>query len=347
MKCAYLDNQICVRSDGQYRLCCRSLESANFENIKTHTIEEWNSSKTWTQARNNLENGVWPDACRICRLHEEKGIESGRQRGNKTLGPDGITHLDIRFGNSCNLKCISCWPMSSSSIAVEAQEMKDAGQIPLYNVLEIPNFNWADEKTFLRFDDLPLKEVYLTGGEPMMVKNLDKFLERIDPSVMIRFNTNGTIWNPKIEKLLKRFDKVIMSLSLDAASNKINYIRYPSDWNIIRDNTYRYREFCKTDLTPTISILNACYYNEIEDFAKELDVKIYNNLLLDPYWLHVKNAPDTLKLQFHSVADKWKSEQSDEDAIKYFKNEIVKLDTWRNINIKDYLPEVAAAYGFD
>ena len=110
-------------------------------------------------------------------------------------------------------------------------------------------------KLFSQFDNLPLKEVYLTGGEPMMVKNLDKFLERLDTSMTIRFNTNCTIWNPKIEKLLRRFNKVIMSLSLDAASEKIHYIRYPADWdNTVKENAYKYADFCRTDIVPTISI---------------------------------------------------------------------------------------------
>lgn len=121
MKCKYLENQITVRSDGQYRLCCVSVEPDNKENINTHSPEQWKNSKTHTEIRDILDRGEWPAACVKCRLQEEAGVESKRTKA-KFFGP-GISHLDLRLGNSCNLKCISCWNMSSSSIAEEEQEM--------------------------------------------------------------------------------------------------------------------------------------------------------------------------------------------------------------------------------
>jgi len=343
MECKYLNNQVCVSSTGQYRLCCVSDEPTNKETVYSYTPREWHDSTVPTLARKQMSDGVWPDACTRCKLLEEKGLDSMRTLA-KDFGPHGITHLDIRFGNTCNLKCVSCYHMSSHSLAEEAIAMQKAGITPLHGILEVPHFNWASDETFAQFDNLPLKEVYLTGGEPMMVKNLDKFLERLDTSMTIRFNTNCTIWNPKIEKLLRRFNKVIMSLSLDAASEKIHYIRYPADWDTVKENAYKYADFCRTDIVPTISILNACYYDEIKDFAKTLDVKIYENLLWHPHWLHVKNAPLSLKEKFQGV-DEWKEGEENLETIMHFKNQIQKLDAWRKINIKDYLPEVAEAYG--
>lgn len=356
MRCKYLDNQVCVRSDGQYRLCCVSLEGNNKETVHTHTPQEWYDGEFHSKVTEQMENDIWPEACVRCEKQEEQGIDSMRTRvkpdGTRYVrnfyGP-GISHLDIRFGNSCNLKCISCWEMSSSSIAEEAIEMKKAGIQPLHGVLEIPNFNWASEETMKRFDNLPIREVYLTGGEPMMVKHLDKFLNRLDPKVVVRFNTNGTLWNPKIEKILRRFDVVIMSLSLDAASDKIDYIRYGSKWNEIEVNAQKYADFCRVvDVTPTISLLNILYYDEITEYARKNNFKLYDNLLILPEWLHVKNAPQSLKDQFHGIhpdVDGWANHPADPLVIEHFVREITKQDKWRGMYIKDYLPEVAAAYG--
>lgn len=335
---------MCVRTDGQYRFCCVSMEPNNKENIKTHTPEEWLNSNTHKNARAAFERGEWPVGCETCQRKEELGLPS--QRNKPRLYGPGISHLDIRFGNSCNLQCISCHSQSSSSIAAEAADMRKAGIAPLHDVLDVTNFNWASEETIKQITNFPLQELYLTGGEPMMVKYLPQLLERLDPDVMIRFNTNGTLWNPTMEKILKRFKKVIMSMSLDAASEKIRYIRYPSDWQTIRYNVYKYAEFCTVDISPTISILNACYYHEIKDFAKEIDVKLYENLLANPSWLHVKNAPESLKEKFQDV-DEWKTGDPDPAAIEHFKEHITKLDNWRKIKIKDYLPEVAEAYGLN
>ena len=341
MRCRYLDNHINIRSDGQYRLCCVSLESENKENIKTHTPEEWQQSDVLVRAKTQFSEGKWPDACLKCKLQEEKGLESKRTKA-RLFGP-GISHLDLRLGNSCNLKCVSCWNQSSSSIAEEEIAMKNSG-LPIENVLEISNFNWASEDTFKKFENLPLQEVYLTGGEPMMVRSLPDFLERLDPSTHIRFNTNCTIWNPKLEKILKKFHVVTMTLSLDAVDRKIEYIRYGSKWDIVEENAKRYNEFCLVNISPTISVLNAWFYDEIYEYADKNQWPVYENLLMFPSWLHCKNAPEMLKTKFQRLSPNWYNESADQKQMEMFKTQINKLDKWRNISIKDYLPLVAEAY---
>jgi MoaA/NifB/PqqE/SkfB family radical SAM enzyme len=323
MNCQFLEHQVCVRADGQYRLCCVSLEPNNEENIKTHTPEDWLNSTTHKDVVKKFTQGVWPDACRTCANREAQGLPSKRTQAN--LGP-GISHLDIRFGNSCNLKCISCWEQSSSSIAEEAIEMQKQGIIPINNVLEVPNFNWASEAAIEQLVKYPLKEVYLTGGEPMMVKHLPMLLERLDSSVMIRFNTNGTVYNPKLEKLLKRFNVVNMAVSIDAIGKRAEYIRYGSNWHTIETNFNKYKEYCRVSITPTVSVLNELYIDEVHEWADQNSVEVYLNYLENPEYLNINKAQD--------------SEQR-----KKFVDVITRLDSFRNVSIKDYLPEVAAAYG--
>ena len=323
MDCQFLKHQVCVRADGQYRLCCVSLEDSNTENVKTHTPQEWLSSKTHKDAVESFAQGVWPDACKTCANREEQGLPSKRTQAD--LGP-GISHLDIRFGNSCNLKCISCWEQSSSSIAEEAIEMHKQGIIPVNNVLEIPNFNWASEAAIEQLVKYPLKEVYLTGGEPMMVKHLPMLLERLDSSIAIRFNTNGTIYNPKLEKLLKRFDIINMAVSIDAIGKRAEYIRYGSNWNIVETNFNKYKQYCRVSVTPTVSVLNNPYMEEVHEWADRNSVNVHLNYLENPEYLNIDKAQDP-------------------EQRKKFVDVITRLDNFRNVSIKDYLPEVAAEYG--
>ena len=342
MKCKYLENQINIRSDGQYRLCCVSTEEENQENINSHTPDEWRNSKTHQSAREMLDRGEWPAACEKCRIQEEKGLESKRTKA-RFFGP-GVSHLDLRLGNSCNLKCISCWNMSSSSIAEEEKEMTASGINVPNPILDITNFNWASEENFKKLDGLPIQEVYFTGGEPMMVRHLAGFLERLDSSTHIRFNTNCTVSNPKLEKILRKFHVVTMSLSLDAVDKKIEYIRYGSRWKDIETNAKRFDEHFMVNISPTISVLNAWFYDEIKEYAEKNNWRIFENLLMLPDWLHCKNAPASLKSKFQSINPSWYSEEADPYRIEFFKSTIKRLDYWRNIKIKDYLPEVASAY---
>lgn len=344
MECKYLENQINIRSDGQYRLCCISTEPDNKENINTHTPEQWRKSETYLKIKEMLAKDEWPAACIKCKIQEEAGIESKRIKAK--FYSSGISHLDLRLGNSCNLKCLSCWNMSSSSIAEEEKEMMSKG-IKIPQILDVTTFNWASEENFSKLTDLPIQEVYLTGGEPMMVKHLPEFLEKLDPSTHIRFSTNCTINNPKLEKILKRFHVVIMSLSLDAVDRKIEYIRYGSKWKDVEENAKRFADSYMVNLCPTISLLNAWFYEEIKEYADRHKWQLYENLLMLPEWLHCKNAPASLKAQFQSVNPKWYEGEANPEQIKLFVENISRLDSWRNIRIADYLPEVASAYGIN
>lgn len=342
MKCNFLENHVNIATTGHYRLCCVSTESVGKETVDSHTPQQWLNSDTVTIAKNQLARNEWPNACRKCKEEEENGIDSRRLHRDH-YGP-GISHLDLRLGNGCNLKCISCNQYSSSSIAQEVIDMNSQGIIPLYTSTPAPLHNWYDERFFSYFENLPLKEIYLAGGEPMMVKHLPQFLERIDRRVRIRFSTNGTIYNTQISNLLKEFDSVIMTLSVDSIGKRAEYIRHGTEWKIVEENALRYSEFCKVEVSPTISILNATYYHEIVEWCSKYQFKIYENLLMLPEWLHIKNAPDSLKKQF-TIADTWANQTADYYQQEQFVNNISKLDKFRNMYIKDYLPEVAEAYG--
>lgn len=336
MHCRLLENQIHIAVNGQYRLCCISNEDNNTETIFTHTPQEWLKSNTIKKIKESLSNNQWPDACKKCQIEEELGNTSKRL-DNVQYGP-GISHLDLRFGNSCNLKCISCNPRSSSSIAIEELEMNN-----LNNKINPSNINWYDEKFISYFENLPLKEVYIAGGEPMMLKYLPQFLDKLDPSVTLRFNTNGTIYNKQLENQLRKFQKIIMSVSIDAIGKKIEYIRFGSNWINIETNIKKYSDYCNINITPCISILNALYYDEIINWSSYNKFEIFENMLITPNWLNLKNAPISLKEQikyFHS----WKNQGADINEQKKFIVNIQKLDKFRNINIKDYLPEIAIAY---
>jgi sulfatase maturation enzyme AslB (radical SAM superfamily) len=345
MRCKLLESHVYIGTTGQYRLCCTSAEPNNTENITTHTPIDWLNSKTVTNAIQQLENDEWPDACIKCKLEEEKGLVS-RRLEKDWYGP-GITHVDLRFGNSCNLKCISCWPTSSSSIGYESIEMAEQGIVPLFQInQESAQVNWYDEKYLEYFNSLPLKEIYMTGGEPMMVKNLSKFLDSLDSQIVLRFNTNATINNPQLINSLKRFSKVIMSCSVDAVGKRNDYIRFGSTWSTVENNVKQYQDLFQLDINPCISVLNAAYYDETLEWADKLRLPIKQNMLITPEWLHVKHAPSELKSKFKYFTE-WSSDQADSLQQEIFRTNIQKLDSFRNVRINDFLPEVAQAYGIN
>lgn len=347
MKCKYIENQACIRADGQYRMCCVSMEPTNKETVKTHTPIEWLNSNTIQNARQQFANNVWPDACNKCKINEENGIQSMRTN-DKEYGP-GLSHLDLRFSNSCNLSCIMCFPGSSSSLHYEHEKLLSEGKESPWGTQRFSVYNWYDDDLGDIFANLSdLREVYLTGGEPMMVKHLDKFLEKLDSSVEVRFNTNGTIVNPKVYEQLKRFKYVNMCFSVDGIGKVNDYIRWGSEWSAVENNIYKLAELSNIDISigPTVQIMNALYYNELTEWAQTNHFKMYDNVLMYPLYLNLKNADDIIKQQTPKFAY-WHNSNSDGSEREKFIKYTRILDASRRCHIKDYLPEVADIYGID
>jgi len=346
VKCKYLDHQICVRTTGEYRLCCISVEQQNKENVTTHNIEQWRNSKIHTEAREKFANNEWPDACAKCRIQEEQGQESQRQKPRQ-YGP-GISHLDLRFGSNCNLKCTMCYPATSSSVNQDHKELLKRGLESPWGNEQFPNYDWYTDERGDWLASLPdLREVYLTGGEPMMVKGLHSFLKKLDSSVEIRFNTNGTIINPNVYEELKRFETVNMCFSIDGIGKVNDYIRWGSDWKSIEQNMFRWAEFVKyKSIGPTVQVMNILDGHNLEQWAKQHDFEIWPNMLYNPQYFNVKNAPDTIKSQAKYFPE-WVSQDADEEQQKLFVKVIHTFDKLRNTKINNYIPEVAEAYGIN
>ena len=329
MRCKLLENQVYIGTRGQYRLCCISVEPDSRKNIDTHTPQEWLSSDTVTDAKNNFAQGFWPDGCQKCKLHEQEGKLSKRQL-SEHYGP-GLSHLDLRFGNSCNLSCNMCSPSSSSTLVYEHQKLLDAGIKSPWGVTPFKVLNWYDDNRAEMLASIPtLKEVYLTGGEPMMVKGLINFIRRLDSSVSLRFNTNGTILNPEVLKEIKRFKYINMSFSIDGVGPVNDYIRWGSDWNTICDNLKTCQDAgFDVNISPTVQIMNELYMAQLTAWADSQNIKVFNNYLMNPVFLNTANSI-------------WHNDN--EVMREAFIKHVTILDQSRGCSIADYLPEVANAY---
>lgn len=343
MQCKLLESHIHVNVKGKYQSCCTSTDRDNVENISTHSPTEWLNSDLIINSKKMLSKGIWPSQCSVCQKREELGIHSDRL-SYINLGPT-VEMLDLRISNSCNLKCISCNPKCSSSIAEEAYEMKRQGIIPIMSS-DVRQHNWFDEKLIEQFLKFPLKTVKFAGGEPMMIKFLPEFLDRLDPTVEIKFTSNFTLFNQRIYQSLKKFKKVNMSASIDAIGKRIEYIRYGSDWSVIENNILKYREVANVRLTVCLSVLNILYYDEIVEWAKKHEIEIIDDLLEDPKWLNIKNAPYDIKSKMNKL-EIMKQIEADIREQQIFIENIKKLDSFRKISIWDYLPEVAKAYNLN
>ena len=349
MKCSLLTNHVCIHTTGEYRLCCVSREESKIHNVKNLSPINWLASEYIQNIKNIFEQDSWPGSCVVCQRREDNGLASKRLLSNELYSGDGIKYIDVRLGNTCNLRCQTCWPVSSSKIAKDMEVLnKQFGTSPwtsMIPLLFVPNSNWQDSIEIL--DTLVvngLEEIYITGGEPFLNKHLVKLLSKIPKSVKIRFNTNGTIFNRQIANELDKFSYVQIDVSIDAYGQRNDYIRADSTWKDIDTNIDLFKEFAVVNATPTVSVYNVLYLKELYDFCNSKDIKYHPDELTGPAKFCISNAPDAMKAEikgFENLINVPSLAEEQQDFIRYVR----QTDYIRGIDIRQSLPEVARAYG--
>lgn len=165
--------------------------------------------------------------------------------------------LELRLGNQCNLKCLSCWAMSSSLIHDERSDVLDSGALDDGNLSWLKE-KWYEDRTLVNNSQLKawfetdifysnfkkmapnLFRLYVTGGEPTLIKANYKLLQMLldadNTSCRIEFTSNMYVWNNDFYSRLEKFKNVEVQMSIDGAETIGEYIRYPSNFKKVREN---------------------------------------------------------------------------------------------------------------
>jgi MoaA/NifB/PqqE/SkfB family radical SAM enzyme len=235
--CAAPWNLLYVYSDGIVRTCVAGREILG--NLNHNTIEEIINSHTRKSIQQKILNDAVSFNCAKCVGMENQGNgtddyhflrnnynELARDIDIDYYHPDEFVlgALDLHWSSLCDLKCITCWAQQSSSIAQEQG---------------LPINHLPSERANMFIDWVvnhqhTLKEIYLSGGEPTMIKYNRKLLEQIQkrPDLQIRVNSN-LMWdqdNAVIEEILK-FPNVLFTCSADALGKQFEYIRRGGSWD--------------------------------------------------------------------------------------------------------------------
>lgn len=300
--------------------------------------EAWNSEYQ-KDIRRKMLNGEPVSPCKLCYYQESIGKESYREMHNKEwmdkAGPeieeriryssqhdfavkDGALYLDLRLGNLCNLKCRMCNPYNSTKIASETERLmkSDAEFNSVYtkyygkDVYDIPK--WYDEPSFWEgiYQQLPsLRKVYLTGGEPTLIKKNYEFLKKCvetghSKHIFLMFNINCTNLSDEFVSYLKHFEFVLINASIDGFGEVNEYIRGSSNWDLIHTNFTKLLRIGKPvqiGVTPTVQVYNVLNIVElleyIEQTTRELGQTVNVDFLYvtDPPFLDIRILPDSTR----------------------------------------------------
>jgi organic radical activating enzyme len=385
--CPLLFQHLATHPHGGVTHCCvadhrnalsSSRDGDRFYNLNRDTVHDTMNSESYKKARLEVLDGEKPKACLRCYAEEAKGMNSKRIEEIKNypeytidvarevtdstgyMKDVQLEFVELRLGNTCNVACRTCNPASSSKWRNDYDALQKATTFQLtdYNTME--GFRWPERDGF--WEDLlqhcdRVKTFYINGGEPTLIKEHFRFLERLvelgKTDIKLWYNINMTNMNDKVIDLWKKFDHVKISCSIDDLGDRNHYIRYPTKWNDVEKNFLRLKnEGFEMDITQTVSWMN---YSTLGDFYtafnKKYGIFVHHNYVYDPDILSPAVLPkemrDEIHKSFEGVFDNWKLNELKtmfggpdkpkkwEQAKEYTQN----LDEIRKQNIEDYLPE--------
>jgi MoaA/NifB/PqqE/SkfB family radical SAM enzyme len=335
------------RPHGSVLPCCyntseiKNERGSPFYLFEASLEEIWNS-RDYRDLRKKMLSGEPIPSCSACYEIEEAGGLSFRQISNRWWDTHGkaevkeaveesrradgrVTHdprsLDLRLGNSCNSGCRSCHPINSTFLGKEWEELRKGEFAEFWNgrYFEWPGYEkltsvppWYESESLLaRLKEmLPrLKALYLTGGEPLMVKGNHELLRAcveggLASGIDLMLNTNLTLRSPGFFEAFTHFRQVQLFCSIDGLGPVNEYLRYPSSWKTVDTNLRKILEI-PGPVHVTVNVVaqfhNALYLAEllryVEQVREESGRPLNFNLtvLRDPEWLQLGLLPEAVR----------------------------------------------------
>lgn len=272
--------------------------------------------------------GVPSQFCTNCYKEESVSGKSFRTRINQEFKnefhrvdatkPDGhvdnenLAYLDVRFSNTCNLKCRSCNAENSTSWYEEYSALapyKNSKKLELSsNSIHIIN----------EISDLAenTQKLYFAGGEPLLdiehYKLLQRLIDKGKTDILLGYNTNMTTlqfgqWD--VLELWKKFRHVHIGASLDGIGSQFELLRKGAVWEEVKNNILRVKNELKNstiNFFPTVGATNSFHLTRLieelinmEVLTKPMHFEI--NYLHDPAYLSISvlNKLERAELKNH------------------------------------------------
>lgn len=363
--CVNADHAMSGNNTGTTKICCMYRKEDLKHSLGTDPISVNFSQHDFQIARQELANGIRHKPCSWCFEEEDAGRKSKRQRDNEKYQDwlrngnapfQGLAKFELNLGNTCNLKCRTCAPHSSSTWMQEYYDVYENTRYPTYKLYsqEMKKYHqhYDDESPF--WDDLEnnlstIKQFDFYGGEPFMSKKMWRILEvavekGYASDMEIHYATNGTHWPAANVEIFKHFRHVHLSFSIDGIGDQFEYMRSPAQWKEAEQNMLNAVEFNKQSKNLylgwciTLSSLNITALPDILKYHKENFPEFgpYLNLVHGPIWYNLNQLPNEYKSFVisklesidNTMADPWMLEHHIPGIINYIKNGTPNAYNW-------------------
>jgi hypothetical protein len=311
-------------------------------NVARHSLASvWNSSEM-KRIRREMEAGKKLIGCQQCYLEDRVGTTSLRLRSFKEWGhhpgvkravlqsrtrsgeiEEPIRYLELKPGNLCNLKCRMCNQFDSSKVVTEMKELAAKYQVPHlltqarlldeqrveadFDISRMPDWSkldsfWNEAESLLPH----LETISLAGGEPMILENVARFLEKAVQTghsrhIKVFLASNFTHFRDNFFDIASNFELFEFIASVDGFGPTQEYIRFPSQWSIIETNFRKAKaksspNRLKALTNITIQMLNIMTFTELLDWHDQLE-QIEPPYHQHPYFLNLLTNPRYLSIE--------------------------------------------------
>ncbi|MFA6237155.1 MAG: twitch domain-containing radical SAM protein [Bacteriovorax sp.] len=294
-----------------------------------------------SKLRNEMLNGEKPSECEYCWRVEKTGDYSDRfykssaswasvdlekLKSAEAVNNINPTYLEVSFSSECNLKCAYCYPEVSSSIRREIEKFGPYPTTDQFQNSEDYKKAISTRDQFTQGKDLSnhfwkwwdgglcsdLRVLRVTGGEPLLSKDLFILMDRIAESktrldLDFSVNSNLMVGNDTIVKFISRakdlvdqnkIKKFSLYTSIDTWGKHAEYLRFGLNTEKFVNNI----ETCLKilpDLELTFMVtyqaLSPFNFNQLLEFILDLrkrfpkgSIKIGISNLLNPSFLSIQ-----------------------------------------------------------
>lgn len=348
--CTQPFSNIVISVQGLYKICCMGNDDSDFGHVRDengnvmhvldHDIYDVFNSPTFRNHRLDLSQNKEPDRCLNC--YDKERSTNGKvsvrlirnqlksriveivdiNQARSLMKPDGSIDippvtLDIRFGNLCNSKCISCNPANSSMWAEDAEKVFGNKYKVVWGQ-STENFGaserwWESPKWWTQFEKLAphLRGIYVIGGEPLIVPEHDTMLEKLvewgyAKDIELEYDTNLTVVNPKLINLWKKFKNIVLRISIDETEDRYHLIRFPGNWQRLISNIERLRSegIAISGFTSSIGLATIYSPFRLQQFSDKYNIPYFQRFLYIPKSMAITNLPPSAKEEIIKVYQK-------------------------------------------
>lgn len=375
--CTMLWNNVSADPAGNIKPCCISRDiikkpDGTPYNLGRDKIVDFYNSPDYVEIRRKMLAGETVPGCSQCTQIESYGKQSKRIITNrnwprvtiqtKTVVEPKIEYFDLRFGNLCNLKCRSCMPLNSSQLDSQVKEYPELKQFYResgFNINDWYETDIFDENLLSNLSHI--KFLYITGGEPSLIKKNFELLEKLiatgySKNISLMVNSNLTNDKTYFFDLLSEFKHTMFLASIDGYGKTQEYLRYPSDWNQIDKNIHklvnRNADNINLHVSPVVQIGNLNTIVDLFEYceafnrnAGKLVIDIFINVLENPSYLNIINLPLDYKIQCWNKIDEWvKTSCKYQNKLFYEQIETIKNKCFADV---DYQKELKTFFEFN